>query len=188
MSSSDCSTEVEYREIAGFPGYRVGNDGTVWTCWQSFGRGSRLSARWKRLAESVYDGRRPDKRTPYHYVTLRRNGRGHYKFVHRLVLEAFVGPCPPGLQTRHRDGNAENNRLGNLRWGTSQENADDKRRHGTVQFGEDNSHAKITASDVRRIRRLLAAGVPFRTIAAEYGVTKWCIDGIAYRKAWSYVR
>lgn len=50
--------------------------------------------------------------------------------VHRLVLTVFVGPCPPGMQTRHLDGDPGNNHLGNLRWGTPAENNRDTLRHG----------------------------------------------------------
>lgn len=56
------------------------------------------------------------------------------RFVHRLVLEAFIGPCPSGMECRHLDGNPSNNRLENLLWGTPLENANDRRRHGTVPF------------------------------------------------------
>lgn len=52
--------------------------------------------------------------------------------VHRLVLQAFVGPCPDGQQVRHLDGDKENNNLRNLRYGTGAENTADKVRHGTM--------------------------------------------------------
>lgn len=51
--------------------------------------------------------------------------------VHRLVLEAFVGPCPTEMEARHLNGDRMDNRLENLRWGTKSENAYDKIRHGT---------------------------------------------------------
>jgi hypothetical protein len=53
------------------------------------------------------------------------------QFVHRLVLAAFVGPCPEGMEVRHLDGNPANTRLANLRYGTHSENELDKVRHGT---------------------------------------------------------
>lgn len=52
------------------------------------------------------------------------------RYVHILVLEAFVGPCPPGHETLHHDGDPSNNDLTNLRYGTPSENAYDKIRHG----------------------------------------------------------
>jgi hypothetical protein len=42
--------------------------------------------------------------------------------VHRLVLEVFVGPAPPGHVAHHADHNKVNNRVGNLAWVTRSEN------------------------------------------------------------------
>ena len=50
--------------------------------------------------------------------------------VHRLVLTAFRGPCPPGLQGCHYDDDPYNNRLENLRWDTQSANELDKVRNG----------------------------------------------------------
>lgn len=52
------------------------------------------------------------------------------KYIHRLVLEAFVGPCPDGMKALHADGNKTNNNVKNLRWGTSAENNLDIVKHG----------------------------------------------------------
>lgn len=52
-------------------------------------------------------------------------------YVHQLVAEAFLGPCPPGQQVRHWDGNPQNNRCDNLLYGTPEENCKDRdERHG----------------------------------------------------------
>lgn len=53
------------------------------------------------------------------------------RYVHQLVLEAFAGPCPRGLECRHLDGDAANNALSNLQWGTASENQRDRIAHGT---------------------------------------------------------
>ena len=34
--------------------------------------------------------------------------------IHRLVVEAFTGPIPDGMEVHHRDGNSFNNSLKNL--------------------------------------------------------------------------
>lgn len=59
-------------------------------------------------------------------------------YIHRLVLFAFVGPCPKGMQCAHEDGNNSNNRLDNLSWKTPSANGLDKRRHGTALLGSRN--------------------------------------------------
>jgi hypothetical protein len=58
------------------------------------------------------------------------NGRVYNRRVHQLVLEAFVGPCPPGMEGCHWDDNKENNDLANLRWDTHSANELDKVRNG----------------------------------------------------------
>lgn len=69
-------------------------------------------------------------------VKLYRDGKQHGRLVHRLVLEAFKGPCPPGMEARHVQTNdTSDNRLGNLAWGTYTENELDKRAHGTSSLG-----------------------------------------------------
>lgn len=64
-------------------------------------------------------------------VHLYRNGRSERRLVHRLVLEAFVGPAPDGHECLHGDGDPGNNFVENLRWGTHSENMLDSVRHGT---------------------------------------------------------
>ena len=46
-------------------------------------------------------------------------------------MAAFVGPCPDGMEVCHNNGDATDNRLENLRYGSHSENMLDKRKHGT---------------------------------------------------------
>jgi hypothetical protein len=50
--------------------------------------------------------------------------------IHRLVLEAFVGPAPEGAMALHADDDKVNNHVSNLRWGSRSENALDAVRNG----------------------------------------------------------
>lgn len=63
-------------------------------------------------------------------VQLWDGNKSTRRAVHHLVLEAFVGPCPPGLEALHHDDNGSNNVLANLRWGTRSENIADRLRNG----------------------------------------------------------
>lgn len=54
---------------------------------------------------------------------------GKTRWLHRIVAEAFLGPSDLPM-VRHLDGNPTNNRPDNLAWGTSLDNAEDRRRHG----------------------------------------------------------
>lgn len=63
-------------------------------------------------------------------VKLRRNGVVRSFYVHRLVLDAFVGPCPPGMEACHWNDVPDDNRLSNLRWATKSANRFDSVRNG----------------------------------------------------------
>ena len=67
----------------------------------------------------------------YLTVNLRAGGKRLHRGVHRLVIEAFIGPPPEGTECRHLDGDSTNNLVGNLAWGTASENSYDRVRHGT---------------------------------------------------------
>lgn len=125
--ASDHST-VEYRGVPDYPAYRVGTDGSVWTCWRRTGRGNgyakQLTDRWRRMNPVINDKGYPS-------VNLTKESGTPYKTfrVHRLVLLAFVGPCPEGMECRHLNGVRADCRLENLAWGTRDENVEDRRRH-----------------------------------------------------------
>ena len=104
--------------------------------------------------------------------------------VAHLVLQAFVGPPPDGLQCCHNNGCRTDNRALNLRYDTPLNNCADKVIHGTVNHGERNGGAKLTVRDVLAVRadtRSQAA------IAREYGVSQTCISRIKLRKKWAHV-
>lgn len=67
----------------------------------------------------------------YMQVALNKDGSVKQMLVHRLVLIAFEGEPEEGMQACHSNGDKSDNRLDNLRWGTSSENNLDKIRHGT---------------------------------------------------------
>ena len=118
----------EWRDIPGFPGYQVSDLGRV----QSVDRliYDPRSETTNRPAFRRYPGRvlTPTLNTGYPRVKL---GGGHPGVpVHRLVALAFIGPCPPGQETRHWDGDNLNTRRGNILYGTRSDNAKDRVRHG----------------------------------------------------------
>lgn len=120
----------------------------------------------------------------YLEVYLCGNGRRENVLVHRGVLEAFIGPCPDGMQCRHKDGDKMNNRLDNLAWGTPLENAADMKLHGHGPVGERHGMAKITENDVREIR---ASNEKQRVLAKRYGVLQATISSIRKKKLWKHV-
>ena len=69
-------------------------------------------------------------RTKHQRISLSDSGRRYNAWVHRLVLEAFVGPAPDGMHCCHANDIAEDNRLENLRWDTPRSNREDSVRNG----------------------------------------------------------
>lgn len=130
------TNSITFRELdfLGFPGYRVGDDGSVWSCWRRTGRGggylSKITSEWKRMADSVNS-------KGYLTVNLTPPSKVGYKTfrVHRLVLLAFVGPCPDGMECRHLNSIRNDCRLDNIAWGTRKENHDDVRERGSWTNG-----------------------------------------------------
>lgn len=167
-----------FKPCVGFPGYYVSDTGEVRSKRRA---GAVREHVWAQLATKVLKG-------GYHHVKL-FDGHGGYvmRLVQRLVLQAFVGPCPPGMEARHIDGNPANNCLDNLAWSTHADNEADKRRHGTLARGSRVGSAKLTESDIPQIRRMIAQGHKQTLIAKFFGVAPTSICGIHKGRAWMHV-
>lgn len=103
--------QEEWRDILGFPGYKISNLGRV--------RGIRVPI--LRQYTSFRGG-------GYPFVDLRgRDSEGNYKRrlarVHSLVAEAFIGPRPKGAVVNHKDHNRQNACVDNLEYITQAENS-----------------------------------------------------------------
>lgn len=116
------STPEEWRPVPGFEGYEVSDLGRVRSV-------DRIVT--TRTGIRRYQGQMlapTASREGYLKVNL---GRVKTAWVHRLVLAAFVGPCPEGQECCHNDGDPTHNKLSNLRWASHAENMLDRVRHGT---------------------------------------------------------
>lgn len=71
-----------------------------------------------------------DSQGRYLQLHLKRGGSDRIFSVHRLVLEAFRGPCPRGEEGCHGNDIKDDNRLENLRWDTKPTNAADQLANG----------------------------------------------------------
>ena len=115
------------RPIPGFEGYFATADGKIWTSKRKGGnaRAAGLRGELRPLKAN------PNKRG-YLLVGLDVDGRNVSRFVHRLILETFVGPRPEGKEACHfPDHEKSNNALSNLRWDTHDENIEDNYRNVT---------------------------------------------------------
>ena len=98
-----------------------------------------------------------------HYLTvrLRHDNKNVTRYVHRLVLETFVGP---GEVCLHIDNDPLNNHLDNLRWGTQVENLQ--------QCRDENRHRWGGASPLTRAQAdyILKSKLPYKILAKIFGV------------------
>lgn len=126
-------------------------------------------------------------------IKLTTNSHG-YKVVgihgqqyraHRLVLNAFVGPCPEGLQCAHLNGVRDDNRLENLKWVTPKENCFHKIAHGTnsINVGEDNPNCSIDNEDVVGIRWLYKKGFTLSDISRLLKINVKTVQKITSNKS-----
>ena len=150
------STE-RWLPIEGWEGYEVSDRGRVrtWRKWCRFG-GMMDQPRVMKLRKT---------KLGYYMVMLTNKPRRKNAGVHRLVLDAFVGPCP-GKVCRHLDGNPSNNHISNLAWGTPKQNSEDMVHHGRSRSGL--SKGSLTDDQVLDIRKRANAGESYVDILADY--------------------
>lgn len=181
---------VEYKDIPDYPGYRVGSDGSVWSCRYGCQQGSRRRNTWRQLRPRYSTSKRTSLpvKGRYRFVTLATDaGENKNLLVHVLVLTAFVSPRPDGMEGCHKDGDPANNRLENLRWDTRKANLEDMLAHGTRRRGTERPSAKLTEDDVRSIRRLREEGWLYRKICERFGISQRTALAIVNRQKWKHV-
>lgn len=118
----------------------------------------------------------------YMVVLLSKDNIKKHRRVHRLVLDAFVGIRPDGLECCHNDGCPSNNMLNNLRWDTISENKRDMIKHGS------RSTQKLSARDALGVKQLLKrTTMTLERIGELYGVRDWVIAGISAGRTWQWL-
>ena len=132
---------------------------------------------------------RPTRGHPGGYagVTLYKDAVKRSVWVHRLVLEAFVGPCPEGMEVCHTNGVSRDNRVENLRWDTRAANAADRIQHGTVCFGATHVLSKLTEPAVREMRVARTAGATLQELADRYDVAVVTVRRACHGIRWGHI-
>lgn len=182
-SAEELASE-EWRPIPSVPGYFA----------SSLGRVSRVLA----------DGRRKIRvpsltQKGYPKLNLPRPVGSRPRRLHHLVAETFLGPRPVDLTVNHRDGDKLNSRPSNLEYITRLENIRHyieelrplrpKREWRGGGFGPGNlpPSTKLTADNVREIRRRHASGETQASLAREFGVTDCNVCNLIHRRSWRWV-
>lgn len=129
--SACCAISEIWKPVAGHDGYEVSNLGRVRSLDRIIKR--RASRAQPNGAMVHLKGKpiSPGVSSSGHLLVML--GRGAPRLIHRLVLEAFIGPCPDGMEALHFDDVKSHNHLGNLRWGTRSENLKDMYRNKRIK-------------------------------------------------------
>lgn len=175
-----------WKSVVGYEGlYEVSDLGRV----RSLDRSTTVKSRWGSTYGLPNAGRVLKSSAGahgYQQVILYRAAKKKTHLVHRIVLDAFVGPCPENMEGCHGDGDRENNSLENLRYGTRKENLADRFAHGTVAQGEGVKTSKLTADEVLKIRAI-GTSMSQREIAKIFGVSQYAISCVLLGKSWRHV-
>lgn len=121
------------------------------------------------------------------YALKTDSGTIRHVFGHVLVLEAFVGERPDGMDACHADCIRTNNHLSNLRWDTRSNNIQDSIKAGIFQCGVKSGAAKLSEEDVINIRKNAKLGHTSRSQAKRYGVSHSAILSLINKKTWRHI-
>lgn len=116
------------------------------------------------------------------------NKRGYY-WVHRLVMEAFVGKIRKGYQVNHRNGIKADNRVENLEQVTGAENMRHAVENGLIPRGTETHNARLSDARVRQIRKEYSfRRVTLRHFAEKFGVGTSTIYHVLRGENWRHLR
>lgn len=157
MTPEQVAEREQWRAIPGFPLYEVSDFGNIRSTRR---RGARGGLKYIRTTKQGYKS-----------VALFDGSRERSdNFVHRLVLAAFVGPRPEGMEAAHLDGDPGNNHVANLVWTTHSENLRHRIAHGTDLSGYRHRDCKLTPEMVAQIRAADRT-ISNRKLAKMFGVS-----------------
>lgn len=126
----------------------------------------------------------------YHGVTLCNGASVRCnRSIHRFVAEAFLEPCPPGMEVNHKNGNKTDNRASNLEWVTKSQNRLHALRvlNQITLKGEQHGMAKLTGSQVLEMRQLRESGLKVNDIAKRFGIHQSTCSRILRHKRWKHI-
>lgn len=173
----------QWKDIPEWSGYQVSNCGSV----RSYRKGGKLGAyltktpKLKTIGISVWG---------YPEVRLWLNQDTKKFRIHRLVASVFI-PNPSNLpEVNHKNGNKLDNSVSNLEWVSRSKNMTHlyQELKSPTMRGEKNGHARLSSSQVRKIKEKWLTG-QFRQqdIANQYAVSRTTINAIVNGYNWKHL-
>lgn len=123
----------EWKDIFGFEEYQISNFGNI------------FSKRNNRVLIHKTNG-------VYKNIALYKNGKSHYRYIHRLVCDAFCDNPDNKPMVNHKDGNKLNNHFSNLEWVTKGENQAHAFRTG-LRIPSEAQRLAVIRENKRRVGR-----------------------------------
>ena len=186
---------IEWAECPSFPGYATDASGRI------------INNRGRLIKQ--HKGWINKRATFYMKASICKDGVKKQYGVHRIVADAWLGPCPEGLEVDHKDFDKSNNKPDNLQYVTHQENM--RRaveagrwpdRHGELssnwgrhpdeatrllmrQAKLGARHWRAVKPDVDRIRALRQDGLTDAAIADQLGLKRTTVGGVLRGTHWS---
>lgn len=179
-----------WKIIPDFVEYQVSN----------FGRIKSLKCNREKILKPV------EGKKGYFQVSLCKNSKAYKKQIHQVVLQAFIGPCPKGLEVNHKNGIKSDNRLDNLEYMTHAENnkhaiqtglhkepsGDNhytKKHPEKVRRGSNSNLAKLTEEQIKKIRALWNRKEKTqKEISILFNIHKTTVSYIVNNKVWQHIR
>lgn len=158
--------DEHWKPVVGFPNYEVSNLGRVRNR-----NGYVLKLKF-------------DRRCDYYLACLSAYPKVHERAVHQLVMHAFVGPQAKGIEVRHLNGIATDNRVTNLAYGTKADNMQDAIRHGTFPVLEQRPGSKLTRAQAIEI---YTSSEKTSVLERRYGIGKGVVRQIKTGETWRSV-
>ena len=173
-----------WKIIEGFPDYLISNKGNL------------------KSVKTLKDVKLFTKDDGYVSYTLRLDNKGYYKYIHRLVAEAFVDNPNNKGQVNHINGIKGDNRAENLEWVTPAENIRHAIETGLLKYkkkekdiknskhskGEDANGSLLNPEKVIKIRVLHETGEYKQVELAEmFGVNHRTINDVIKRRQWKHI-
>lgn len=162
--------QEEWRLVRIAPNYLISYSGRAYSVPRKFVHGGYLTP-W--FSEHGYK-----------FLTVYHDGRCMKRGVHQLVADAFLGPCPPGMETLHGPNGKLDNRASHLHYGTHQENVDDMLRDGTRRLGEAHPSAVLTLDLVAELRERNAGMESYDTLALDMDLHSGAVASAVKGASW----
>lgn len=167
---------MQTKDIPGFTGYKINENGEVFSYKGKKTRGHKMATV---ITNCGY----------VHVSLVYTKGKSKPFLMHRLVAQTFIPNPENKPQINHIDGNKENNHITNLEWCTSSENrqhAIQTGLHKAVQ-GEDQWMAKLSNQDAIDAINMLLNGATNDDVASKFNLHARYVSLVRHKKRWAHL-